>query len=84
MCARGSWRKVDDEYACSSQCASDDVFPIEGFPQAEATGDCSYDGNQGIVDGHLAHGVAGEELVVQGKSYGADAYEEDEVEDATG
>ena len=75
---------VDDVDSGGGKGGGNDVRGVESFAKAEAAGGGTDYRDEGIVDGNLPHGVAGEEFVVQGKSYGADAYEEDEVEDATG
>ena len=51
---------VDDIDARRSQCAGKDIFPIEHFVQAETGADGPDNGNQRVVDGHLANRIAGE------------------------
>ena len=48
--------------------AGGEVFYVEGLAQAEAGGEGTYYGDEGVEDGHLAYGVATDELVVEGEA----------------
>ena len=69
---------VDDIYSCRSQGGGKDVFPVERLAQTKARGQRPHHGNERVVYGHLAHGVAGNEFVVEGKAQGRDAYEQEQ------
>jgi len=46
--------------------------------EAETGADGPNDGNERIVDGHLADGIAGEQFVIKRETHGADADEQKE------
>ena len=61
---------IDDIDAAHGEEAGDEVLRVEGFAQAEAGGEGAYYGYEGVEDGHLAYGIATDELVVEGKAEG--------------
>ena len=67
---------VDDVYTCRSQCGGNDVFPVELLIQAKAGRQCSHHRDERVVDGHLAHWIAGKEFVVQDKTQCGDAHKQ--------
>ena len=69
---------IDDIDAEGGQAGSEDVLGIEGLAKTEARREGSNNGNERVPDGHLANGIAGEQLVVEGETDGGDGNEQGE------
>ena len=67
--------RVDDVDARGNEAASQNKVRLKGFAQTEAGGDGTYDGEERIVDGHLADGIVRDELVVERKADGGDTHQ---------
>ena len=67
---------VDDVDAGGGKQAGNDILDVEGLVQAQTGAHGSHHGDERVVDGHLANGIAGEQLVVERKADGADADEQ--------
>ena len=70
---------VDDVDSGGGKGGGNDVRGVESFAKAEAAGGGTDYRDEGIVDGNLPHGVAGEEFVVEAKPDGADADEQGQI-----
>ena len=73
---------IDDVDSAHGKEAGDEVLRVEGFAQAEAGGEGTYYGDEGVEDGYLAYGVAADELVVEGEAEGRDADEQCQDDEA--
>ena len=75
---------VNNVDARCGQGSCHDIFPIERFVEADARGDGSNHWDERVVDGYLAHRIAGEQLVVEREANGADGDEQCELDAANG
>ena len=73
---------VDDVDAQGRKSASECVFHVERLAQTETRGHGPHDGNQRVVYGHLPHGVAAQQLVVECEPDGRDGDEQQQAYDA--
>ena len=61
------------------QQASHQILEMKRLVETEAGGHGSNHGDERVIDGHLSHRIAGQQLVVQAKTHRANANEQHQV-----
>ena len=61
---------INNVYTSRGEGGGQDVLEQEGLAQAEARCYGTYHGDERIPDGNLTNGIAGKQLVVEGKADG--------------
>ena len=61
---------INNVYTCRGESGGQDVLRQEGLAQTEARGNGTYHRDERIPDGYLTNGIAGKQLVVEGKADG--------------
>ena len=71
---------INNVDSCGGESGGKDVFGEEGLSEAETGCDGADNGDERIPDGNFSYGIAGEQLVVEGKPDGGDTNEHKQVE----